>query len=482
MIYIHKGDDTDFNDNSFLTFNIITEKDLTNWKAKFILNGLEKTFEDITSKSFELHYSDEETSQFKLGKTTNELRLIDEEGKIKTVAKNIEISVTNEVIENESQLINLPILKDEGIDINISLASNSGSGGTTNHFELLYRDMTNQHPIKAITNLQEVLDSKQDKDDYALKSEIPTKSSELDNDSNYTTQTEVLALIASIPQFKLSIVEALPEVGEKMILYFVPKKGTENDIYDEYVWIEQNSNFEFLGSTAIDLTDYAKKEELNAKQDILVSGTNIKTINNEPILGNGNIEIKASENDYMPLGASLYFANIKLNSKWIKSEGQWNVGSVYKTFYNWLVEEKTTNTLRTDIKNISEEYTDFDYVLNQDEMLFRLPLLNGSENLPSNRYDDLELKATTESYIAPANGWYILYKTSGAAGETLQLVNDTTSNRFLTWSNATSKGYSFDIFAKRGDKVTAHYNFSGETKQFKFIYAQGNGDLYYYVD
>ena len=82
MIYIHKGDDTDFNDNSFLTFNIITEKDLTNWQAKFVLNGLEKTFEDITNKHFELHYSNEETSQFKLGKTTNELRLVDEEGKI----------------------------------------------------------------------------------------------------------------------------------------------------------------------------------------------------------------------------------------------------------------------------------------------------------------------------------------------------------------------------------------------------------------
>ena len=160
MIYIHKGDDTDFNDNSFLTFNIVTEKDLTNWQAKFILNGLEKTFEDIKSKSFELHYSDEETCQFKLGKTTNELKLIDEEGKIKTVAKNIEICITNEIIENEPQLINLPILKDEGIDINISLASNSG-GGTTNHNELLNRDLADQHPISAITGLQETLDSKQ---------------------------------------------------------------------------------------------------------------------------------------------------------------------------------------------------------------------------------------------------------------------------------------------------------------------------------
>jgi hypothetical protein len=67
--------------------------------------------------------------------------------------------------------------------------------------------------------------------------------------------------IASIPQFKLSIVEALPTTGEKMTLYFVPKEGADNDIYNEYVWIEQTSSYEFLGSTAVDLTDYVKNTD-----------------------------------------------------------------------------------------------------------------------------------------------------------------------------------------------------------------------------
>lgn len=41
-----------------------------------------------------------------------------------------------------------------------------------------------------------------------------------------------------------------------------------------------------------DISTLATKTELNAKQDALVSGTNIKTINNESILGGGNIEIQ----------------------------------------------------------------------------------------------------------------------------------------------------------------------------------------------
>lgn len=40
-----------------------------------------------------------------------------------------------------------------------------------------------------------------------------------------------------------------------------------------------------------DLEDYAKKDDLNTKQDQLVSGEDIKTINGNSILGSGNIEI-----------------------------------------------------------------------------------------------------------------------------------------------------------------------------------------------
>lgn len=41
----------------------------------------------------------------------------------------------------------------------------------------------------------------------------------------------------------------------------------------------------------VDLSDYAKKTDLAAKQDTLQSGVNIKTINGETILGSGNISV-----------------------------------------------------------------------------------------------------------------------------------------------------------------------------------------------
>ena len=50
-----------------------------------------------------------------------------------------------------------------------------------------------------------------------------------------------------------------------------------------------------------DTSNLATKAELNSKQNILVSGTNIKTINGENILGSGNVEIntKITVDDYV---------------------------------------------------------------------------------------------------------------------------------------------------------------------------------------
>ena len=127
-----------------------------------------------------------------------------------------------------------------------------------NEVEGLIPDISN---LATRQELQDGLDTKQPTGDYALKSEIPTKVSSFTNDANYQTATDVASMIASIPQFKLSIVDSLPETGEKMTLYLVSKGGESPDVYDEYIWIEQTSSFEHLGTTAVDLSDYYTKTE-----------------------------------------------------------------------------------------------------------------------------------------------------------------------------------------------------------------------------
>lgn len=137
----------------------------------------------------------------------------------------------------------------------------------------LKSELPNLTPYATKEELTNGLSSKQETGNYALKSEIPNISnlaskdeiptlvSELENDSNYATQTQVMQAIAAIPQFKLIIVNQLPETGEKMTLYFVPKTGIDNDVHDEYIWIEEESKYEYIGTTAVDLTDYVKNTD-----------------------------------------------------------------------------------------------------------------------------------------------------------------------------------------------------------------------------
>ena len=56
--------------------------------------------------------------------------------------------------------------------------------------------------------------------------------------------------------------------------------------------IENNSGGSSGGS--IDTSSFATKTDLANKQNLLVSGTNVKTINGQSILGSGNIEITSS--------------------------------------------------------------------------------------------------------------------------------------------------------------------------------------------
>lgn len=112
----------------------------------------------------------------------------------------------------------------------------------------------------------------------------PSKVSELENDLGfvekidlnslliaYATKIEVMQMIASIPQFKTETVLELPLVGEKMTLYLVPKNGQENDIYNEYVWVEETQSFEFLGTMALDLSNYLTPEKLGINKVVPMS-------------------------------------------------------------------------------------------------------------------------------------------------------------------------------------------------------------------
>ena len=74
---------------------------------------------------------------------------------------------------------------------------------------------------------------------------------------------------------------------------------------------------EKANSPQIDTSSFATKEELAKKQDILISGTNIKTVNGESLLGSGNIVIQSGTGGITdaPSNGKKY---VRQNANWVE--------------------------------------------------------------------------------------------------------------------------------------------------------------------
>lgn len=97
--------------------------------------------------------------------------------------------------------------------------------------------------------------------------------------TGYATENYVDAQISSITQseFHYSVVQSLPQTGDQYTIYLVPKQGANGDVYEEYLWV--NGDFELIGTTSADLTNYYTKSQTDAlladKQDELTAGANV---------------------------------------------------------------------------------------------------------------------------------------------------------------------------------------------------------------
>lgn len=127
-------------------------------------------------------------------------------------------------------------------------------------------------------------------EDLTNKPTIPTNNNQLTNGAGYQTASQVETIItgkgyqtssdvstaistaiAGVTQFNYSIVSSLPTTGVKGTIYLVANSGTNPNIYDEYIYV--NDKFEKLGTTDISLDGYVQTGDLEA-----ITNTEIDTI------------------------------------------------------------------------------------------------------------------------------------------------------------------------------------------------------------
>ena len=93
---------------------------------------------------------------------------------------------------------------------------------------------------------------------YNLKDSWARENLQTASDVN----TAITEALGDITEFSISVLAALPASGEAGVFYFIPNSGSGNNIYDEYVWV--NNTFEKIGSTEIDLSNYLQTTDIAA--------------------------------------------------------------------------------------------------------------------------------------------------------------------------------------------------------------------------
>lgn len=242
----------------------------------------------------------------------------------------IEREITEQIIELEKEIVSI--------------------GGTDNYNNLKNKPSINGKELigdKTLeelgftpyddTKIKEELDNKQPKGDYALESDIPNISNlvskeELPDFGKYITKTvsdlenyynkvETNKLIDNIKNGIFKKVDSLPTIGETGIIYLILNKThQEKNIYDEFIYIE--NNYEKIGTTEIDLSGYALKEEILSNYEEL---ENLPSINGIQLIGNkSSTDLGINAESISELPSNINIANLASGFYVIKNTTSYN--------------------------------------------------------------------------------------------------------------------------------------------------------------
>lgn len=199
----------------------------------------------------------------------------------------------------------------------IYLVLSAESGETNLYTEYLYvnSEWEKIGEYKADVDLAPYLKSSDAASTYATKQELAGEASEREKQDSALggmiageteAREQAITNLTATVQGKLDTStynseKAAFETKEHAAATYQPKGEYLTAVPDNYVTDEELSAKNYATQDWVneqgyltqhqDITGLATKEELNRKQDTLVSGTNIKTINSQSLLGEGNIEI-----------------------------------------------------------------------------------------------------------------------------------------------------------------------------------------------
>lgn len=146
VIKIFRGDDTNWNGENLLNFVVTsasTEIDLSTMTAKFIVGSI--VFDNIFLETgeFTINFTHQQTSTMPWGLNKGVLQILDADKRIKTVTNSINLFVTSEPFEEQSQTIDVTVPEGSPVTIELKVGSGGGSWGS------ITGDIQNQEDLQA---------------------------------------------------------------------------------------------------------------------------------------------------------------------------------------------------------------------------------------------------------------------------------------------------------------------------------------------
>ena len=84
--------------------------------------------------------------------------------------------------------------------------------------------------------------------------------------STSSVASSIASAIRNVHSFDVEVIQSLPTQNIKEhTIYFIPKTGDTNDVYDEYIYV--NNAWEMIGNTQIDFSNYVQKTDYASSSD-----------------------------------------------------------------------------------------------------------------------------------------------------------------------------------------------------------------------
>lgn len=189
------------------------------------------------------------------------------------IENNESLDLKGMYLKDDSTIVEVSAVLVANGNISVDTSEISISGGSGDYNQLTNKPQINSVELSGNKTLTDL--GIQAAGNYALKSDIPTKVSELTNDSQFVTEAEVSGDLApkadkTYVDEQLATKQPVGDYATTSDLALKADKSTVDTLQEQ---VTSNTS------------------AIATKQDTLVSGTNIKTINGQSLVGSGDIEV-----------------------------------------------------------------------------------------------------------------------------------------------------------------------------------------------